>query len=189
MPLIDCQCALCGVVSEVMRPLSMWPATPECPKCGGQTLQIHLPRRPSFAAPVVVYKMPDGSFRFPGTPTSPMTKQYEDQGGTRIELRGWAEVRPFEKHMNEVERGKIERRMERQHRAAEAGQKERRSELYRRMASMSDGAKRFGRALVRYNDAKPSPKPYEPGFRIEAYSENRSNRDEARDARGRRTHD
>jgi len=190
MPLIDVLCLTCGTFSEVNRPLAMWPATPPCPKCDQATEQRHLPPQVQSRCPAVVaYKMPDGSFRFPGRPDSPSTARYEAQGGVRVEARGWAEVRRFEGQVNAVERAKIERRVERQQRFTEEGTRARRSELYNQMKGMSDPAKALGRVMVRLNDAKPGLRVYDPGFRVEAFSESRSNREEARDERGRKLRD
>jgi hypothetical protein len=190
MPLIDVICTACGLVSEVNRPLSMWPATPPCPKCDGLTDRHWTLSGVTTAPAVVAYRMPDGSFRFPGRPDSPITKQYESQGGTRLELRGWAEVRRFEGEVNGQQKAQIQRRVERQLRQQEAGTRIRRSELYNQLQSMSESARLFARALIRYNDSQPNKiKEYDPGFRVEAYSETRSNREESRDERGRRQRD
>lgn len=190
MPLIHVLCSVCHEYSEVMRPLSMWPATPPCPKCDGLTEQRHLPPQPrALPGPVVVYQMPDGSFRFPGDPDSLATRAYDRQGGRRIELRGWAQVRPFEKHMNDVERARVARRMEKEQATREEGSRARRSELRQKMQSMTEAGRHFARVVMGRNDAKPNPKPYDTGFHVEAYSQDRSNRDESRDPRGKRRHD
>lgn len=194
MPLIDIQCSACDTISSVNRPLSdcvgdrPYPTAP-CPKCDQPTVQVHLPHATSYAPAVVVYRMADGSFRYPAASESLATKNYEHQGGTRLELRGWAEVRKFESSVNVQERARIERRIERQLAHQERGTSLRRSELYNRMKGMSDGAKSLGRRLIDMNDRKPKPKTYDPGFHVEAYSNNRSNREESRDERGRRRND
>jgi hypothetical protein len=194
MPLIDIRCLTCAVVSEVNRPLAdcvgerPWP-TPACPKCDQPTEQVHLPHALSYAPAVVVYRMADGSFRYPAASESLATRNYEREGGTRMELRGWAEVRKFESSVNAQERSRIERRIDRQLAHQEHGTSLRRSELYNRMKSMSDGAKSLGRRLIDMNDRKPKPRAYDPGFHVEAYSNNRSNREESRDERGRRRND
>lgn len=190
MPLIDIRCLTCGTISEVQRPLAMWPEVPPCPSCASPTEQVHLPSSTrSSTPPVVVYRMPDGSFRFPGHPDSPSTRKYAAEGGTRLELRGWQEVRPFERHMNEIERAKIVRRFERQSRARDEGERLRRADLRHRMQSMTAGGQAFARTLLHSLDRKPKPQPYEPGFHVEAYSFDRSNREESRDERGRRRND
>jgi hypothetical protein len=139
---------------------------------------------------VVVYQMPDGTYRYPGDPNSLATHHYERQGGTRIELKGWQEVRPFEKHMNDREKATIRRRIEIQQQQAEEGKRLRRDELRHRIPSMSDGGQAFARALMRHTDAQPTRlRAYDPGFHVEAYSETRSNRDESRDTHGRKRRD
>jgi hypothetical protein len=194
MPLIDIKCTAepCGLTSEVMRPLKDWPAVPPCPHCGAEAERIYLPTTRSRVPAVIVYQMPDGSYRFPGGPETPATHAYDRQGGTRIELRGWQEVRPFEKHMNDLERRTIAHRFEREHQQKEAGARLRRSELYRQLPSMTDGGQAFARAVMQRNDHNAQhtkPRAYDPGFHVEAFSNTRSNRDEGRDAHGRKLSD
>jgi len=190
MPLIDVQCTLCSIVSEVYRPLSMWPATPPCPHCGGLTDRAWIaPGSRATPDPVVVYQMPDGSYRFPGQRESLATRRYDSQGGVRLEFRGWQEVRPFEKLMNDRESRILSRRFERQQQAREQSEHSLRSELRSKMESMTEAGRLFCKAVMHRNDRKPLPRPHDPGFRVEAYTDNRSNREESRDAQGRRHRD
>lgn len=174
--------------------------TPSCSKCGSATEQVFLPShaRSRSVDPVVVYQAPDGTFRFPPDTTSLSTAMYDQQGFTRIELRGFPDVRRFEKHMNAAELSQINRRVERQQESFEQGESARRSEMRRGLdqgfevperderGQMTGRTKRIhlsgrGRAImeaaVAMNDRKGGPRAHEPGFRVEAYSESRSNRD------------
>lgn len=207
MPLIDTHCAACDRVTEVYRPLSMWPKTPTCANCGGETEQVLLPSYMNGHAvdPVVVYQAPDGTFRFPPDTTTASTAMYDKQGMTRIELRGFADVRRFEKHMNKQEWSAVQRRVERQQESFEAGESARRSEIRRgldqgfEVQEKDEGGRPTGRtkrihlsgrgraimqAAIDMNDRKGGPRGHEPGFRVEAYSENRSNRDQDPHRRG-----
>lgn len=207
MPRIDTHCSACDRVEETYRPLSMWPKTPPCTKCGGPTEQVHLPSymRGHAVDPVVVYQAPDGSYRFPPDTTTLSTSQYDKQGFTRIELRSFSEVRRFESKMNQRELSEVRRRVERQQEAHERGESERRSEIRRgleqgfqvpetddrgrmtgrmKTVRMSPRGRAIMQAAIDNNDKKGGPKAKEPGFRIEAYSETASNRE--RDPRGRR---
>lgn len=208
MALIDVRCLTCDTVSEVYRAAKDWPATPACPKCDAPTEQAHRSKGLDTNAPaVVVYKMPDGSFRFPGDPNSAQSAKYRDQGGQRVELRGWQEIRPFEREVNKQEYSKICRRVERQQQAQEEGERIRRSDFNHglhhglrvpvsdghggtvmKTVQMSARARDIGRILMERNNKK-RVKGYEPGFRVEVYSENRGSRDESRDHNGRRFRD
>ena len=210
MALIDIRCPACDRIKEVVRAVADWPQTPPCANCGGPTEQIHLPsatrRRP--VDPVVVYQAPDGTFRFPPDITSASTAMYDQQGMTRIELRDWADVRRFEHHFNATEMSQVHRRLERQQEAHERAEKERRTEARRcleqgfRIPEVDDRGVPTGRlqtvrltpkgraileAAQRHNDAKGGPRAKEVGFHIEAYSDDRSNRDSYSDGRGRRS--
>lgn len=194
MPLITVECTACGHPFEYMRPLSAcvgerpYPTDP-CPECQGPTVQTHLPSGYSTAPAVVAYQMPDGTFRYPGRSDSPITKQYEREGGTRLELKGWAQVRAFEGKVNRHEYATMERRFIKEQSLRESGVRRRRSAMNAAMGQMSDGARRYGRYLQERSDRAPLPRMSEPGFRVEAFSESRSNREEARDDRGRKLRD
>ena len=207
MPLIDVNCPACDRVEEVFRHNSDWPNTPACSKCGGETTQIHLPvyARARAIDPVVVYQAPDGTFRFPPDTNTASTAMYDKQGLTRIELRGFADVRRFEKHMNASELSQIRRRVERQQEQHEASESARRSEIRRgleqgfqipeqddqgrptgRMTTvrLSERGRAIMRASMDLNDRKGGPTVKEPGFFAEAYSYDRSNREEDPRRRG-----
>lgn len=189
MPLIDCKCEN-GHVHEVMRPLAMYPNTPPCETCGAPTEQIHLPPQSVWTLdPVVVYRAPDGTFRFPGDGNSLSTRNYDRQGLERIELRSAADVRRFQSHMNKREFAQAQRRVERLQELSERRTREMRSELRQRMQSMSEFGKAVARAAMNRNDAKPAPRAHDPGFHVDAFENNRSNREESRDAQGRRRRD
>jgi len=145
---------------------------------------------------VVVYRAPDGTFRFPPAPTSLSTAKYDRDGYERIELRGWADVRRFESQMNAQERHKIERRIERQSRALEQGESLRRSDFHAGLHSglrvpetelrhgevvhtgrtltvhLSPRVRDIARIIMDRNNQK-RPRSYDPGFHVTAYSMDR----------------
>jgi len=190
MPLIDIKCEA-GHISEVMRPDKDWPSTPACPDCGATTEQVFLPpqRRYAQCDPVVVFRAPDGSFRFPGDANGAGAARYAREGLERIELRSAADVRRFESHMNKRELSRASRRVEAMQANREAREAVNRSELRRLMPNMTE----FGRAVARQamarNDAKPRERAVDVGFHVEAFSYDRSNREEARGPDGRRRRD
>ena len=189
MPRIDVRCES-GHVSEVLRPLAMWPETPDCPECGAKTEQVHLPKQMTWTCdPVVVFKAPDGSFRFPGDPNSLSVSRYEKQGFERIELRGAADVRRFETVMNKREYSRAARRVEAMQAHREQREAATRSELRRLMGSMSERGRAVARAAMARNDNKPRERARDVGFHVDVYSNSRSNREESRDAQGRRRRD
>lgn len=210
MALIDTVCRACDRVEEVYRAAADWPKVPDCPNCGGRREQIHLPShaRANSVDPVVVYQAPDGTFRFPPDTTSSSTKMYDDKGFQRIELRGFADVRRFEKHWNTNELSAVQRRVERQQEAFEAGEKARRSEIRRgleqgfqipeyddrgqptgrtRTVRLTERGRAIMRAAQARNEAKGGPRVREAGCHVEAYSHDASNREGYSDGRGRRS--
>lgn len=192
MPNIDvsCKSETCGVISEVYRALADWPKTPPCPTCGGETEQILLPKAVTWTVdPVVVYKAPDGSFRFPGDANGSGAGKYDKLGYERVEIRGALEMRAFESKMNAHERSQMARRFEHAQEQREAREKANRSELRRRMQSMSAFGRGVAIAAMARNDAKPRKRVGDPGFVSEVYSYTRSNREASRDDQGRRRRD
>lgn len=215
MPLIDVSCRECGTVSEVFRHHSDHPATPSCPKCDGSTEQIHLPWAARATAPaVVVYQAPDGTFRFPGESDGSGTKKYDRLGYTRVEARGWAEVRELEKRLNTQQASEMHKRVEKQQAQSEAEHSARRKEVFAGMTNsfsvpevatdskgnqhytgriksvtLSPEARDLMRAAMANNDRKERPRHTDPGGYFEVYSQDRSNRDESRDGRGMRRRD
>jgi len=206
MSLIDVRCSD-GHVSEVYRHNSDWPKTPPCPTCEKPTEQIHLPQsqRARSVDPVVVYQAPDGTFRFPPDISTSSTAMYDKLGYTRIECRGAAEVRKFEKQWSKKEMSQVRRRIERQQEQYERGESERRSEIRRgleqgfqipiqddkgnwtgRMQTvrLSEQGRDIMRASMDLNDRKGGPKVKEAGCFVEAYSVDRSNRAEDPRRRG-----
>lgn len=191
MPRIDVRCSAPDPhESEVYRPLAMYPATPPCPICGEPTEQFHpAPRTTWTVDPVIVYQGPDGKVRFPGDAAGAVAANYERQGYTRIELRGAAQVRHFEAHMNKVESSRLQRKFERRQAQREARETALRSELRMRMQSMTRSGRDFARLTMAANDRKPTERPGEAGFHSDVYANDRSNRAESRDDRGRRRRD
>lgn len=189
MALIDVRCAN-GHVHEVYRAVADWPATPVCPNCGASTEQIHLPKAVTWRAePIIVFKGPDGQYRFPGDPNGLQASTYRKNGFEQIELRGAADVRRFEAHMNKHEFRRAARKAELQQRMREERERHSRSDLRALMQSMSERGRAVARAAMRRNDNKPREHAKDAGFHSEVYSFDRSNRDESRDAQGRRRRD
>ena len=167
----------------------MWPETPDCPECGAKTEQVLLPKQTTWNCdPVVIYRAPDG-FRFPGDPNSLSTARYDKMGYERIELRNAAEVRRFETVMNKREYSRAARRVEAMQAHREQRESATRSELRRLMSAMSERGRAVARAAMAKNDSKPREKATDVGFHVEVYSNSRSNREESRDAQGRRRRD
>ena len=189
MALIDIVCAA-DHLHEIHRSIHDWPVTPACPTCGAPTVQIHLPT-PLRASvdPVVVYRHPDGSFRFPGDANGISAANYSRQGLERIELRSAADVRRFEKVMNAREYSRMARAVERKQQMREERESATRSELRRLMPNMTEFGRAVARAAQGRNDAKPRERVKDPNFHVQCYSYDKSNREESRDERGRRRRD
>lgn len=189
MPLIDteCQNAACAAIQTYNRPLAEWPATRPCEACGGETAQVHLPPRVTWAVdPVIAYKAPDGTFRFPGATAGASVANYEKQGYTRIEMRSAADVRRFERQVEDQQRGESSRRVEAAHAQREARDKHHRSELFHRMKTMSTYGRDLARAAMANGNSRRQEASQDSGFYVEVFSQDRGSRDRSRDERGQR---
>jgi hypothetical protein len=213
--LIDVACLSCGHLSEVVRRLADFPATPPCPDCGGATEQRHLPPQVvSRVDPVVVYRALDGSFRFPGETGGTSCAKYDRMGYQRVEARGFAEVRALESRMNQHEQSHLRRAEERRLEAAEQQDAVRRSDIRhgleqgfrvpeRRMCAdgviratgrmitthLRPQARDVMRRAMEQSDRKGHRRIGEPGVHVDCYSNDRSNREAYTNDRGQRRRD
>lgn len=180
----------------------MYPYTPSCPWCEAPTVQIHLSQGDKPLPPaVVVFEAPDGSLRFPGDTHGSGAEKYASQGFVRREYRGFAEVRNLEKRVNAEQSAQIRQRVERQQQRREAVTSEHRSRVFEGLKNgfqipetdaagertgrmktvrMSEHGKDVMREMIERNNKRSGPRVYDPGFRVEAYSDNRSNREGGR---------
>lgn len=213
MPNYDFKCNICEYIFEGFVSLTDYPKTLPCEKCDGSTEKVHLPRQASTPPPaVVVYKCPDGTFRFPGDDSdqSLTAKRYAELGYERVEARGWAEVRRVEQQVSKQQASEIRQRVERQCEQREHELSARRGEIRRsleqgfqmpetdsrgrptgRMKNVrfSEEARGLMRTAMDRNDGRPGPKSFDSGFHVSVYSDDRSNRDEARRPDGKRGRD
>lgn len=179
MPLIDVECsANADHVHEVNRPIADWPKTPPCPTCGAATTQTMRPRAVSWSLdPIVVYRAPDGSYRFPGDTHGAGSGKYDRVGYERIEIRSALDARRVEAQINRYDGSVQSFKAERDARMREAGESARRSDLFHAMKSMSNRGKEVAREAIAQNNARSTRRPPTPGTFIEVLSLNRSNRD------------
>jgi hypothetical protein len=191
MPLLWARCTVDpSHLHELNRPLAMYPAMPTCPDCGAATVHdMSVGQRQSTVDPVVVFRGPDGQIRFPGDANGTSAHVYATQGFERIEIRGAAEMRRFEKAMNATEYSRAARRLEHKQSQREERQRILRGELRQRMQSMSTAGRAIARAVMDRNDNRPRERVADANFHSEVYSFDRSNRDESRDSQGRRRRD
>jgi hypothetical protein len=169
--------------ARFMRP---WCAV--CPECG-EEIEIgdwvfcpHGSTRPEYAQrfePVVIHRDAQGNIRTPGSIHAPVPAGFE-----RVELRTAAEIRHFEREMNRRERSRGEdvRSREEQHWGAQKAAS--RSELFQAMRGMSNEGRDYARyAIEQGNQRRHRLASYDPGFHIEAFSQDASNREAHSDSR------
>lgn len=200
----------CRFIFNDLRPMAQSHVLPPCPKCGSETEREYSPITSFSSAPaVVVFKAPDGSYRYPGQTEGHSVEQYARLGYERVELRGFADVRRFEKEVNTEQSREIAQRVERQMVAHLEGERRRRSDIYNGMANgfvipvHDKHGRQIGTKVVRMSpagidtmrnamkemDARERPRAREAGFFVDAYSNDRGSRDESRRADGKRFRD
>lgn len=188
MPQIDFVCAEHGPFEQYRSVHST--DLPPCPTCGVTSARHWVLATPApLPDAVVVYQAPDGSYRFPGDPNGLSAKQYERQGLTRVEARGWAQVRQLEQQIEQHENRHRGQHQEQLQARREAGQHARRGELFYRMKGMSRLGREVARLSIERSNNRPLPRTGEAGFHVEAYANDRSNRDRSYDDHGRRRRD
>lgn len=192
MTLIDVRCLApdCGHLYPTMRPIADWPAVPPCEKCHStDTEQAHLPPRTVWSvAPVVVFRAPDGTHRFPGEADGVSARKYAADGFTRIEIRNATEMRRFEGTMNRLEQRRAIDAFDRSEAQRSTSETARRRELYHDMQQMTPRGRDLARAAMAQSDAIRRA-PHVVGFHSEVYNVDRSNREDSRDEQGRRRRD
>lgn len=185
MPLFDYECPK-GHKTEHF--LSSYADTCEC---GQDDCKEVAEYRPSFwytstidaqrFSPVVVHVDHEGNVRLPAHVDAPMPPGYH-----KVELTNIHEIRKFEKKMNDVERAKIQDHAHNKIRNMN-------DQLAYNRAQMDEISKRFTpRGRKFYEDMQKLSRQKqeqfagralpEPNFHIEAFSQDRSNREDYRDA-------
>ena len=160
--------------------------TKPCPTCGEPARMIFLPRGQNAQNfdPVVIFRGPKGKVRFPGRANAPTPKGYE-----RVELRTSHEVYKFEREMNAKEISRYHAKQEREERCVEPFRAALRSQLRGHARNFSQYGKDFASLAMSENDNRPRQR-YDPGFHLEAFHYDSSNRDPWTDrdigARGRK---
>lgn len=177
MILHDFKCPNGHIHERMVRwDVERWP----CPECTSIAEKVFLPHseRPENAqkfSPVVVFRKRDGTFRFPGR-----SNERTPRGCERVELRDTASVRRFEREENQRLKNIHEASMARQGANYQAMKKEMREQVHVRLSSMSPRARKFAEFAMKQSDERESHSSraakYEPGFRIDAFSNDRSNR-------------
>lgn len=128
-----------------------------CPKCKGKTMaeRIWISRRSGYrhmAEPIVVDRLPDGSYSFPGN-----RRGKPPAGAERVEMKTFAEYRSEMKKVNDHFRSRAAREQESLHERHEIILSQYREEARRVLADMDDN---FGKDLIRaaleaYNTDRP----------------------------------
>ncbi len=178
MPVVhDFRCPKCAKVFESMVP---WEQEEEACECGAQARRVFISRREYRAQsfdPVLVYRDRRGHFRFPGRNSGPVPAGYEP-----VLLHTTAEVRNFERQMNQTERDRYMVHQERQEATYREFISSRRSELRQRLHHMSPYGRAIAEAAIRQNDNTPScDTRFDAQFHLEAFSFDASNRDAQND--------
>jgi len=222
----DFQCTVCDRVFDAVAEVIDDPASstgtrvtcPPCPTDQQPTVRVFLPPTVTWTPDaVVVYRAPDGSFRYPGENAGTSTAKYDRMGYERIEARGFAEVRHLESRMNAHERSQLSRASERRLAQLEAADAHHRREARngldqgfmvpetrlvmkngkeevvhtgrRVLVQLSARSKDILRATMSRNDAKGHRRVGAPDIHVDAYSNSRGSRDESRRSDGKRYRD
>lgn len=176
MPLYDYKCPN-GHIFEAYSRLSEEPIA--CRECSQPAMITLLSisgvgqQNAQHFDPVVVFRDPDGEYRFPGQSSDPTPR-----GCERVELRTIAEVRSFEKRMNDSERRKYQSHKEVESHYWNEKRSASRADLREQMRHMSPFGRDFAELAMRKGDRKSLSSEaarYDPKFRVEVFSDNESN--------------
>lgn len=166
----------CGSCSKVFERTVSWDTEATPCDCGSEAARVFISRREYRAQafdPVLVYRDKSGHVRFPGRNEGVTPKGYEP-----VYLRTSTDVRKFERQMNQKERERYFDHKERHEARFAEWTSSARSELRQKMQSMTPAGRALAEAAMRENDSKPSVDTrFDPGFHIDAFSFDSSNRE------------
>ncbi len=187
MPLYDFHCSTCNSTVERFLVASKLTDSLICASCGGTSIYT-----PSFwyssavpaqrFRPVVIHRDSQGNIRHPAHENAPVPEGFE-----RVELRNIHEVRKFENEVNLREAVSAQEQRHIRSQAVDAQVKLNREVLAKAIGNMSARGKRFYDAMKQVGELKReqlrSQAPIDPGFHLEAFSQDSSNREAYRDKR------
>jgi hypothetical protein len=185
MPAYDYHCEKCGVTQEYfLRPMPPNKLLCATPDCGGEADYA-----PSFYytsqtaqrfAPVVVHKDAEGNVRFPGHADAPLPPGFH-----RVELTDFYQIRKFEKEVNQRDKERASKFHEAKSFLLDGQLKENRRVMNELVKNFTPRGKAFYDKMreVSERKQKTSGRPIDPGFYIEAFTQDSSNRQGYRDAK------
>ena len=152
MPLHDFECPEGHQFEKIVKWDQM---AAKCPECGKRAQQVWLARRSvhrQLSDPIVVHRLADGSYSFPGRSDVPTPK-----GAERIEMRTMGEYQREFRRINQDFASKASRHDEELHRRHEAILSHARSDLRQMMAQSDDPLVKdlCRHALESYNSDRP----------------------------------
>lgn len=171
----------------------------KCPDCGQQTIPfpdgtpcplcvaadsgaafLRAGRNAQAFDPVLIFEDAHGNVRFPGRNDAPTP-----DGFKAVELRDIRQVREFERRMNAREHARHEVSTEGERAAFSEAQQRNRAELRAAMRHMTPAGRALAQAAMDEGDRQDSqPRArFDPGFHVEVFSQDSSNRDAYRDER------
>ncbi len=166
----------CGQCAKVFERMVSWDREQTPCDCGAQATRTFISRREYRAQafdPVLIYRDKSGHVRFPGRNNGSVPKGYEP-----VYLRTTSEVRNFERRMNSTERERYFAHKERQEARFAPWIANARSELRQKMQNMSPYGRALAEASMQENDRHSDVDTrFDPAFRIEAFSQDASNRE------------
>jgi hypothetical protein len=182
MILHDFKCARGHVFERMVR----WDVEAvACPTCGSRAARVFLswrshPENAQRFNPIVVFKNPDSTYRFPGRSNEPTPSACQ-----RVELRTLSQVRRFEREENSRLKSIHQSSMAYQEARYRSIKREMREEFKKRVESMSPRGKRLAEFAMRMSDQRESHSSraakYDAGFRISVAHDDASNRFAFRD--------
>lgn len=192
MPMFDYICEGCKFHFEKFHhPTSPAPEKAKCEICdiaeGVLTFEPSIAMQRPYTcsdaqafSPVVIHKDAKGNVRFPGSANAPVPEGFQ-----RVELTNVSQVRKLEREVNAFELSRAEGNRLKQRDKAEGERMERRSKFKELVRNFSPRGRQFAEAMMIARDrhkTRLDKRITDMGFRVDAFSNNHSNREEYRDS-------
>jgi hypothetical protein len=129
-------------------------------------------------APVVVHKDAEGNIRFPGRADAPLPPGFH-----KVELTDFHQVRKFEREVNQRDKERAEKFHNAKAQLLDGQLKENRRVMEGLVKQFTPRGKKFYDKMREVSEAKQrnGGRPIDPGFYIEAFTQDSSNREAYRD--------
>lgn len=181
MPMYDYECAQ-GHIHELFVKREEFQYGVVCPECNQSAIYLpsfyYTSRAAQRFTPVVVHKDSEGNIRYPGRADAPVPKGFQ-----KVELTDLSQVRRFEAEVNKKDREQAEKFRDVRNKYLDGQLKENRRVMAGLVEKFTPRGRKIYDQMKQVSEEKQrrGAKDVNPGFYVEAFTQDSSNRQGYRD--------